>query len=100
MSRTRAKTPKGVLRAAARYIEEHGWYQGDYAAPDGAVCALGAINVVVTGSPYDLGDGVDRDLTLAAANVIENRLGSIGPISWWNDAPGRTKDEVLAVLRG
>ena len=39
-------TPADILRGAARYLETHGWIQGNYYNADGgafpAACALGA----------------------------------------------------------
>jgi hypothetical protein len=54
-------TPAHTLRAAARYLLDHGWYQGDLFAnldqievgelTTPAACALGAIHVCVRGTP-------------------------------------------------
>jgi hypothetical protein len=75
--KTRAKTPQGILRAAARYIEEHGWVQHMAETDGGRVCLLQALNKVAP------------DAWAKASTSSHN-----------NDAPGRTKEEVLAVLRG
>jgi hypothetical protein len=54
-------TPAHTLRAAARYLLDHGWYQGDLFAnldqvetgelTTPAACALGAIHISVRGTP-------------------------------------------------
>lgn len=101
MSKTRAKTPEGVLRAAARYIEEHGWTQGTFQDETGAVCATGAVNAVLHGDP--LGYDVQRvDLKIRVFRELELRTEEQfgeGSIVDFNDAEGRTVDEVLAVFR-
>lgn len=74
--------------ATARYIRRHGWIQGRMKDGKGRVCLLGAISEVT--------NVVDpRYIRLRDAVLAE--LQSL-PITVWNDSPGRTKDEVLAVL--
>lgn len=78
-----------ILLGTASYIEAHGWCQGSY-EKNGAVCIVGAIcRVVPDNSGYQLrADSVDR---------LETHLDSCA--TDYNDAPGRTKEEVLAALR-
>ena len=93
--KTKAKTPEGILRAAARYIRKHGWYQGDLVDDEtGAVCLYGAVYAVVTGSPdtYSSSASIVGDL-------LRQRTGVHYPDEW-NDEAGRTEAEVLAVLEG
>ena len=72
-----------IAHKAADYIEKHGWTQGEYEREDGAVCLAGAISRVALGARvHDLDDLVPDSC------VIQ-----------WQDRPGRTKDEVLALLR-
>lgn len=96
MSKTRAKTPEGVLRAAARYIEEHGWTQWRLQDETGAVCAVGAVNAVLHGDPRSY-DPQRADLDDQVFGALWLRIG--GSVFGFNDAPGRTVDEVLAVFR-
>lgn len=73
-----------ALLRAADYIETHGLAKAsDPNYPKNAKCAYLAI-----GNP----DGVER---------LRNALGGhgIGAIFDWNDAPQRTKEEVVAKLR-
>jgi hypothetical protein len=82
----RTKTVGDVLRHAARYIEEFGWYQG--AASNGLRrCVLGATYHV---EPTGLGD----DAMYALARTI-----GTPSIAAWNDEDGRTAAEVIAALR-
>jgi hypothetical protein len=86
----RERTTADVLRAAARYIEEHGWYPGD---PSG-----GAITCLFTGIGSVEPPG---DRRLAAYDAVYAVIGgrTYSDIFDWNDTPGRTRDEVLAALR-
>lgn len=70
--------------AAARLIERRGWCQGAFERLDGRVCAAGAINRAATSVAW-----LDFD--------YYQTVGSLIP---FNDAPGRTKDEVLSALLG
>ena len=92
-----------VLLEAADYIEWHGWCQDRVESPGGAVCALGAI----CHATNDL--VAQRLLAFSPPNILARLKKVIGVArldeSWhdiqnWNDAPGRTKEEVVAALRG
>lgn len=87
---------KILLRAAA-LIEEKGWCTGVFASA-GRMCARGAIYRAATGSPYpdyDCKAGVEAESRIAAS------VGGQHPcdVGGWNNARGRTKDEVVAKLR-
>ena len=71
---------------AADYIREHGWCQHTYRTQAG-VCVLGAIYALGL-SPARMND---------VAGLLCTELGVLG-IGNWNDAPGRTKEQVLARL--
>jgi hypothetical protein len=94
-------TPEQALSAAADLIESRGWttryyarnesgqsvcYRDDRAA---CYCAMGAIGAVANR---------DYDLDEAACNRLRRSLG-IDSIAEWNDAPGRTAEEVVTALR-
>jgi hypothetical protein len=70
---------------AADYIREHGWCQGEFKSPTGAVCLIGATQAVPTGGAayYDL---------------CYHLYQAIGLRSDWNDHPDRAESEVLGVL--
>jgi hypothetical protein len=89
------RTPRDVLRAAARYIEEHGWYQGNYRNTDGRVCIVGAI-LSVTPEVDDTGD--PGRLRSRSVDVLVLAFDDKA-VTRWNDAPGRTEAEVLVALR-
>lgn len=78
---------KQDARKAADHIRVHGWCQGEYKAPDGRVCALGAIR---------LSTGRMDDCELA--RVFAKEIGGVSYVHEWNDATGRKKKEVLAVF--
>jgi hypothetical protein len=98
-----------VLLNAADLIEQRGWTRGIHQDAEGRLCVHGAINVAVLGMPC-VGNIVifrlDEFLTGAwvqlrdylLAKGVEPDSVSAGCIIW-NDAPGRTKEEVLQALR-
>ncbi len=73
-----------VLLDAANYIEQHGWCQGAYRGGS-AVCPIRAI---VTVDPFH-----EHGATLRMRKYVG------GHVEAWNDAPGRTQDEVVGALR-
>lgn len=79
-----------IYSRAADYIEEHGWCQHITHAPDGQVCLYGAL---LRTSPYSQAVGalVELGRTLGADPTRSAVM--------WNDAYGRTKEEVIAFLR-
>lgn len=81
------------LRAVAAHIVEHGWCQGTSRTREGAICLLAAAGSVLG----------DEDVTSPHQFLQELRqdLRNGGTYLWlheWNDAPGRTKEEVLSAL--
>ena len=98
-----------VLDQAADHIGRVGWHQGDLYDPtqsdkaliDCRVCAVGAINVALHGTPdfpnVD-GEASAQEIT----TVIEDFLGLAGEgedLPGWNDALGRTQAGVTSALR-
>lgn len=81
-----------VLLAARTLIDCEGWTQGGFrhVASDGRVerCMLGAvIDAALTGY------GLQANTQMRLRGV----LGGVAPMAW-NDAPGRTKEEVLSAF--
>lgn len=93
-----------LLRKAADEIRRRGWYQGDYGSDVSnfstcAVCSMGAVRAVL--SPTGDAWGGTRTYSRlkaerAACTLVELAVGEILPN--WNDAPGRTVEEVLDVF--
>jgi len=86
-------TDEFLLRAAD-YINEHGWIQNRLNGFDGSVCALGALYKV----EEQLKDEGLRyhqihPAFIGALNKLENTVH--GTIPKWNDAPTRTKKQVI-----
>ena len=89
---------------AATLIEQRGWCQGAYANGDG-FCLAGAVFMAF---------GIEADLdawTGEAEDAIDAVAGWLNPewdddresvevLADWNDNPERTRDEVIALLRG
>jgi hypothetical protein len=72
-----------VLVRARNLIDRHGWQQGDMGNANEGYCIEGACRAA--GSDYGDWSEVRAPLGIAIPFV-------------WNDEPGRTKEEVLAVL--
>lgn len=77
--------PATHLRAAAAYLDEHGWVQDRYKTEDGKVC---------------VGRALDQTGTTAGAWCAFYKFTGTGGITAWNDHDGRTLDEVKAALLG
>lgn len=94
---TAADPWRQLLRDAADRIARDGWCQGKYA--DGRRrCLLGAIGFsIVNEIPEEnVHAACQVRAVLRARGVSVNGHVSIAA---WNDAPGRTADEVIALLR-
>jgi hypothetical protein len=116
-------TPAQTLRDAALYLERHGWIQGelygDHIAVIPPACAVGAIRCALFGSPivtatYEQTTQADPIVGVLAHHLHDTGndtppdTDEWGPTPWdspnaiitdWNDASGRTADEVIATLR-
>lgn len=85
------KTPADILRNAALILAERGWCQNSIVRPDGRVCAMGAIDLAISGR-VRFGPLFEEVLFL-----LDEHLHQCTP--HWNDTPGRTADEVTAAMR-
>jgi hypothetical protein len=66
-------------------LRERGWKQRSYGVPDGPYCIEGAIR------------WANRDLDVE--REIEELAREVGMAIWqWNDSPGRTFNDVVALL--
>jgi len=99
----------GILRAAAHYLFRHGWIQGSYydqtvSVFTPAACVVGAIATVCFGGPveapsqhFDAPGWAEYEAAISHLDVrLVLRHGT--DVYSFNDAPGRTVDQVLAVL--
>lgn len=86
-------TPAQVLNDAATYLETHGWRQHDVGEHGSPCCVLGAIAEAA-------GQGDTSNMHyLAASRALHEVVGGNTSVIAWNDAPGRTVEEVTAALR-
>lgn len=89
-------TTRDVLHRAADLLEEFGWCQYDVGGKDRGFCVMGA----VMEANRDYGRDYFQDHA-----VLGNLVWGDLPRDWggfpidWNNAPGRTKAEVVARLR-
>lgn len=109
MTREITARPVDVRLRAAELIEKRGWWQGGSTGPLGQMCGLRACfsaarELIEEGGAlpaWQLGPAVTR-LGRAALLELEDELimrGMVGSVSSYNDRPGRTVSEVLALLR-
>ncbi|MFG2481004.1 hypothetical protein [Streptomyces fagopyri] len=94
--RGRRVTTAEHLELTALVIERYGWTQGQHRSRSGRRCILGAQAVL-----YRLGYGDERSVSDAAVQLqaVLSARGIREPYHEWNDADGRTQDQVLALLR-
>ncbi|WP_432116066.1 DUF6197 family protein [Streptomyces sp. S1] len=84
------------LELTALVIERYGWHSGALRSTSGRRCILGAQAVL-----FRLGYG-DEHVAFAAGHRLQTVLAARGisePYHRWNDATGRTRTEVLALIR-
>lgn len=87
-----------LLSKAAVVLGERGWCQHALEDDDGRVCLVGAISYAHNGTSYLTTDGTKGMHWGAAVGVLMDRLGT-ATLGRWNDTPGRTKEEVIALLK-
>jgi hypothetical protein len=80
-----------LLLDAADYIDVHGWCQNAPISAVGTVCAMGAMMKVLG---FDYYDNPEYHEALKRMQIC---IGWNVPL--WNDAPGMTKENVVATLR-
>lgn len=92
-------TAADVLERAALILEEWNWCQGQLRDGD-SFCMLGAIAFASGMNPYDVPDSWDMQ---EPPTVYEEAVGVLSSVcphkARWNDQEGRTKEEVIAMLR-
>jgi hypothetical protein len=97
-----------ILEQAADVIEQRGWTTHTTYDGKGRVCAWGAMLVAAGWDPRVMSlsrermDSLDAAARIArsARRFVDNHMLSLfGSVTSWNDMPGRTKQEVLDMLR-
>ena len=99
-------TPQ-VLEDAADLIELVGWCQEDFEDEYGQVCLMGALNSVTM--VRTTSEGIEPHLLTARRHAEQLLIDHLGlapvrptaghPLPDWNDAEGRTMQQVLDALR-
>ncbi|MEU4694332.1 hypothetical protein [Actinoplanes sp. NPDC023714] len=116
-----AMNPAALLRAAALYLAQHGWAQGEFfdqmfANAFPPACSLGAINICAHGRPIlcadETAEDENTDAAIRAMRVFAAYLdpdygttddptagtSAIDIVSGWNDHDSRTMAEVIETL--
>lgn len=88
-----------LKKARDLIAREGGWTQGAYARDAaGSACSIGAnAQCFCTLGALRLASDGDRDLARAAAAALRDRHSMVW-IDDWNDTPGRTQAEVVALF--
>lgn len=90
-----------VLTEARRKIAEVGWCKGNFVARDeeGKICAYCAYGAISWSIPLELSQpvrvGVSEGAIGKLKEVLRAEHGFDDYIAEWNDAEGRTKEEVI-----
>lgn len=85
-------TTRRIRLEAAAVIEKAGWCQGGLTDLHGRVCLLGAMMLAADSL------GANRGEMALAWVELDHEAG--GALPRWNDAPSRTQEEVIDLLRG
>ncbi|MET9779332.1 hypothetical protein ABZ023_34685 [Streptomyces sp. NPDC006367] len=90
-----------LAQKAAAVIEKRGLYQGDFSDPwtdpdRGAVCAVGALRLVMEGRPD--AEPEDQKLFTATVDAFARFLG-VSSVPDWSDEAGRTKQDIAQAFR-
>jgi hypothetical protein len=87
-----------IVSDAIELIKKFGWHQFSFGSKDVGYCLVGAISVANKGTWGRKPESIYR--------VIEKMISDQSPtatvtysLSKWNDEKGRTKRQVLAILR-
>lgn len=116
--------PSEVIELAIEKLEKKGWCQGKYDMPDGSICLMESLlvangelmnvntaslglarNNIVTGRA--IGDfmiikqaleAMTDDIPETRSKLVPESSAAVHSMAAWNDAIGRTKDEVLDKL--
>lgn len=89
-----------ILEEAAVQIEKSGWTQGEATDRYGRICALQAISyAAINVLSYDVGYLMEARLRFMCHLGVDDYHKGGRCIALWNDAAGRTKEEVCRKLR-
>ena len=82
-----------VLEGAREVLLKYGWFQGGFGTERIGFCLLGALRYSVTGNVSASAQPPETGL---AVRAVKNKLS--GAVHEWNDAYGRSFEQVLDVL--
>lgn len=91
---------KQNLIAAKQLIIDSGWGQGEYRSPRGCYCALGAVREIIRPDSWiGMVEPPEIIALIEAVKMTDDFMsgGFFGVIDW-NDAEGRTKEDVLELF--
>jgi len=94
---------KRILLCAHEVIEERGWCQKALQTADGRVCLEAAISIAACGRAFLEARWAMSEAAVRAFTEMKRRVrfapGEDHRLYLWNDRSGRTKGEVLQLIR-
>lgn len=86
-----------IIKRAVEILNNEGWIQGSYGGHKTGYCLIGALHTAAYDIDSNLYDGAYGKV--AHFLTIDNNVTK-QTLPRWNDAKGRTKEEVIAALEG
>lgn len=81
-----------LIEQAANLIETYGWIQGQYGDETMGYCVMGALERAASAG------ALDRKEAVRAGLALGRQVGAAA-ITIYNDAPERTKNEVIDLMK-
>lgn len=94
---TKAKLIEGFDKVIAKLEKPDSWLQGEYGVPTTAQCSVGHLR-----TSFDWRSSITNErLYCDAKHILSTNLPKEyeNEVVAWNDTPGRTREEVLAVFK-
>jgi len=85
-----------LLASAADALTRFGWVQGMMGTVHTGFCLLGAVDYAYQSRPWHV--GCSSGTFMAARDALSVLVWPLGAVHW-NDAPGRTEEEVICLVR-
>jgi hypothetical protein len=98
MTTVTALTPLDVLRGGLENIRTYGWTQHEFGDINDGFCINGAVNYAGTGDSVWVRLEHPNFKVLQSAKHALRNVFDILFLAEWNDEPGRTKEEVIALF--
>lgn len=103
---TKEQNAGRAIRKAAQVLADRTWVQGALGSPNSAMCVRGVIIFAHTGRTLSIINAASTSIYSTCVDaehmfgewLVINRFSDTSDIPSWNDAKGRTKEEVLLYM--